>query len=109
MKCSRDVSLGLGGTKDLKRHEQTALHGWCDRASSSCMSLQSYLSGPTRAMAVVEAEVKFGYMLGEHHLPFLLAIAKSFKCSRTKATAMLWISCNKSEMFYKNPSSLVWN
>ena len=58
----------------------------------------------TRAMAVVEAEVKFSYMLGEHHLPFLLAdhctklfqsmfldsaIAKSFKCSRTKATAIL--------------------
>ena len=55
-------------------------------------------------MAVVEAEVKFSYMLGEHHLPFLLAdhctklfqsmfpdsaIAKSFKCSCTKATAIL--------------------
>ena len=104
MKCSRDVSLGLGGTKDLRRHEQTSLHGRCDRASSSCMSLQSYFGGPTRAMAVVEAEVKFGYMLDEHHLPFLLAdhctklfqsmfpdsaIAKSFKCSRTKATAIL--------------------
>ena len=46
-------------------------------------------------MAVIEAEVKFGY------IPFLLAdqlfqsmfpdsaIAKSFKCSRTKATAIL--------------------
>ena len=55
-------------------------------------------------MSVVEAEVKFRYMLGEHHLPFLLAdhctklfqsmfpdsaIAKSFKCGRTKATAIL--------------------
>ena len=41
MKCSRDVSLGLGGTKDLRRHKQTSLHGRCHRASSSCMSLQS--------------------------------------------------------------------
>ena len=103
LKCSRDVSLGLGGTKDLRRHEQTSLHGRCDRESLSCMSLQSYFGGPTRAMAVVEAEVKFSYMLGEHNLPFLLAdhctklfqsmfpdsaIAKSFKCSRTKATAI---------------------
>lgn len=104
VKCSRDISLGLGGTKDLKRHEQTALHGRCDRAGSSCMNLQSYFSGPPRAASIVEAEVKFGYMLGEHHLPFLLAdhctklfqsmfpdsaIAKAFKCSRTKATAIL--------------------
>ena len=72
MKCSRDVSLGLGGTKDLRRHEQTSLHGRCDRASSSCTSLQSYFRGPTCALAVVEAEV-FGFMLGENHLPFLLA------------------------------------
>ena len=100
MKCSRDVSLGLGGTKDLRRHERVIE---CDRVSSSCTNLQSYFGGPTRAMAVVEAEVKFSYMLGEH-LPFLLAdhctklfqsmfpdsaIAKSFKCSRTKATAIL--------------------
>ena len=85
VKCSRDV---LGGTL----HEQTSLHG---RASSNSMSLQSYFGGPTHAMAVIEAEVKFGY------IPFLLAdqlfqpmfpdsaIAKSFKCSCTKATAIL--------------------
>ena len=51
------------------------------------------------------AEIKFGYFLGEHHLPLLLAdhcnqllfrsmfpdstIAKDFKCGRTKATAIL--------------------
>ena len=26
MPCSRDVCLGQGGTKDLKKHEQTNLH-----------------------------------------------------------------------------------
>ena len=77
------------------------------------MNLQSYFSGPPRAVSVVETEVKFGYVLGEHHLPFSLAdyctklfqsmfpesaIAKAFKCSHTKATAiliLLLISCNK--------------
>ena len=49
-------------------------------------------------------EIKFGYFLGEHHLPLLLAdhcnqlfrsmfpdstIAKDFKCGCTKATAIL--------------------
>ena len=37
------------------------------------MNLQSYFSGPPRAVSVVETEVKFGYVLGEHHLPFSLA------------------------------------
>ena len=46
VKCSRGVSLGLRGTKDLRRHEQTSLYGRCDRASSSCMSFQSYFGGP---------------------------------------------------------------
>ena len=66
-------------------------------------SLYTYF-GPVRNEEVIEAEVKFGYFLGEHHLAFLLAdhcnrlcrsmfpdsvIAKDFKCGRTKATAIL--------------------
>ena len=85
MKCSRDVSLGLGGTL----HEQTSLHG---RASSNSMSLQSYFGGPTHAMAVIEAEVKFGYisfLLADQLFQSMFPIAKSFKCSCTKATAIL--------------------
>ena len=42
-KCSRDINLGQGGTKDLKRHEQTRLHGRCHRASSNSVSLQYLL------------------------------------------------------------------
>ena len=53
---------------------------------------------------MVEAEVKFGFFLGEHYLAFSIAdhcsklfsslfpdspIAKMFKCGRTKATAIL--------------------
>ena len=55
-----------------------------------------------RGSVVTEAEVKFGYFLGEHHLAFKLAdhatklfssmfpdsaITKDFKCGRSKATA----------------------
>ena len=65
-------------------------------------SLYTYF-GPVRN-EVIEAEVKFGYFLGEHHLAFLLAdhcnrlfpsmfpdsvLAKDFKCGQTKATAIL--------------------
>ena len=96
-KCNRDISLGKGGSKDLRRHEQTSLHSQWDRASSS---LEAFF-GPSR---VVEAEIKFDYFIGEHHLPFLLAdhctkvfsfmfpdsvIARGFKCSRTKAMEIL--------------------
>lgn len=63
------MCLGLVGTKDLKQHEQTSLHGWCDWASLSCTSLQSYFGGPSCVMAVIKVEV----MLSKHHLPFLLA------------------------------------
>ena len=67
------------------------------------MPLQSFF-GPVQDESVICAEVKFGYFLGEHHLVFQLAdhctklfksmfpdssIAKDFKCSRTKATAVL--------------------
>ena len=103
MRCNRDISLGQGGTKDLRRHEQTTLHSRSEKACVGAAPLQSYF-GPIRETSVVEAEVKFGFFLGEHHLAFQLAdhctrlfrsmfpdsaIAKNFKCSRTKATAVL--------------------
>ena len=103
LRCNRDISLGRGGTKDLKQHEQTAVHSRAESGSSGAMPLQSYF-GPIRDESVVSAEVKFGYFLGEHHLVFQLAdhctkrfksmfpdstIARDFKCSRTKATAVL--------------------
>ena len=57
----------------------------------------------SQGSAVTEAEVKFGYFFGEHHLAFKLAdyaklfssmlpdsaIAKDFKYGRTKVTAIL--------------------
>ena len=62
------------------------------------------MRGPTRELSVIEAEVKFGYFLGEHHIPLCVAdhcaklfvsmfpdsaIAMSFKCGRKKATAVV--------------------
>ena len=103
MPCSRDVCLGQGGTKDLKKHEQTYLHIKSQQGFSGIRPLHSYF-GPIRKESVIMAEIKFGYFLGEHHLPLLLAdhcnqlfrsmfpdstIAKDFKCGHTKATAIL--------------------
>ena len=66
------------------------------------LPLQSYF-GPIREESVIR-EVLFAYFLGEHHLAFQLgdhctklfklkfpdsSIAKDFKCSCTKATAVL--------------------
>ena len=105
MPCGRDVCLGQGGTKDLAKHEQTNLHLKSQQGFSGIRPLHSYL-GPVRKESVIMAEIKFGYFLGEHHLPLLLAdhcgrlfrsmfpdssIAKDFKCGHTKATAILKI------------------
>ena len=67
------------------------------------LPLQSYFV-PIREESVIRAEVLFSYFLEKHHLAFQLgdhctklfklmfpdsSIAKDFKCSRTKATAVL--------------------
>lgn len=105
--CSRDVSVAYGGTKDLRRHEQTNLHRASSKSINTSSSLATFFSskpGPKREQAVVEAEVKFAYFIGEHHLAINVAdhcsqlfsslfpdstIARAFKCGRTKATAIM--------------------
>lgn len=105
--CSHDISVAYGGTKDLRRHEQTNLHKVSCKSVNSSSSLTTFFSskpGPKRDQAVVEAEVKFAYFIGEHHLAINVAdhcsqlfstlfpdsmIAKGFKCGRTKATAIV--------------------
>ena len=74
--CSRDVSVAYGGMKDLKKHELTSVHQSASRSVKSASALTAYFSnlpGPKREQAVVEAEVKFGYFIGEHHLALALA------------------------------------
>ena len=90
----------------MKKHELTSVHQAASVSVRSTRSLTSYFSntpGPKREQAVVEAEVKFSYFIAEHHLAFALAdcsklfpslfpdsdVAKSFKCGRTKATAIM--------------------
>ena len=102
-KCSRGINLGRGGTRDLRRHQETKLHTHSEKDSVGVLPLQSYF-GPIREESVIHAEVLFAYFLGEHHLAFQLrdhctklfklmftdsSIAKDFKCSRTKATVVL--------------------
>ena len=104
--CNRDASVAYGGTKDLRKHEQTRVHQASQKGQIGATSLTSYFApgmrGPIREQSVIEAEVKFGYFLGEHHIPLHVAdhcsklfasmfpdstIAKSFRCRRKKATA----------------------
>ena len=94
--CSRDISVAYGGTKDLYKHENRAVHKSGTRSVARTSALTSY-SGPR---SVIEEEVKFGFFLVEHFniadhcsklFPSLFhdsAIAKAFKCGRTKATAI---------------------
>ena len=97
------ICMAHGGVKDLRKHESTALHSRSEQSTVGAMPLPSYYD-PVRGSAVIEAEVKFGYFLGEHHLAFKLvnhatklfssmfpdsAIVKEFKCGRTKATTIL--------------------
>ena len=103
--CKRDISVAYGGQKDLRRHKATALHTSASTAVRTSASPRDYVSlgpGPRRDHAVVKAEVKFSYFIGEHHLALTVAdhcsklfpsmfpdsdIARAFKCGRTKATA----------------------
>ena len=102
-KCSRDINLGRGGTRDLRRHQETRSHKHSEKDGVGVLPLQSYF-GPIREESVIRAEILFAYFLGEHHFAFQLgdhctklfklmfpdsSIAKDFKCSRTKATAVL--------------------
>ena len=106
MKCSRDINLGRGGTRDLRRHQETKLHKHSEKDGVGVLPLQSYF-GPIREESVIHAEVLLAYFLREHHLAFQLgdhctklfklmfpdsSIAKDFKCSRTKATAVLKVN-----------------
>ena len=71
MKCSRGVNLGRGGTRDLRRHQETKLHKHSEKDGVGVLPLQSYF-GPIREESVIRAEVLFAYFLGEHHLAFQL-------------------------------------
>ena len=103
MKYSRNINLGRGGTRDFRRHQETKLHKHSEKDDVGVLILQSYLR-PIREEFVIRADVLFTYFLGEHHLAFQLgdhctklfklmfpdsSIAKDFKCSHTKTTALL--------------------
>ena len=103
--CSRDINISYSSAKDLRKHEQTGVHQSMNKNHLGTAPLTSYFGstrGPNREKSVIEAEIKFGYFLAEHHIPFTVsdhcaklfasmfrdsAIAKSFKCGRKKATA----------------------
>ena len=55
--------IAYGGTKDLHKHENRAVHlsGSRSVASTSCISSYFEQLGPKQMKTVIEVEVKFGY------------------------------------------------
>ena len=47
MKCSRDINLGRGGTRDLRSHQEMKLHKHSEKDGVGVLPLQSYF-GPIR-------------------------------------------------------------
>ena len=54
MKCSRDINLERGGTRDLRRHQETKLHKHSEKDGVGVLLLQSYF-GPIREESVIRA------------------------------------------------------
>ena len=102
MKCSRDIILGSGGTRDLRRHQETKLHKHSKKGGFGVLPLTVLLWANKRG--VCNLKYSSHISLGEHHLAFQLgdhctklfrlmfpdsSIAKDFKRSRSKATVVL--------------------
>ena len=117
MKCSCVINLGRGGTRDLRRHQETKLHKHSEKDGVGVLPLQSHF-GPIRGVCN-PCRILFAYFLGEHHLTFQLgdhctklfklmfpdsSIAKDVKCSHTKATAALKVI---AQDYWKNISTAV--
>ena len=58
MKCSCDINLRKGGTRDFRRHQETKLHKHSEKDCMGVLPLQSYF-GPIREESVIHAEVFF--------------------------------------------------
>ena len=56
MKSSRDVNLGRGDTRDLRRNQETKLHKHSEKDGVGVLPLQSYF-GPIREESVIRVEV----------------------------------------------------
>ena len=52
MKCSRDINLGRGGTRDLRRYQETKLHKHSGKDGVGVLPLQSYFR-PIREESVI--------------------------------------------------------
>ena len=70
MKCSRDINLGRGGPRDLRRQQETNYTN-SEKDGVGVLPLQCYF-GPIREESEIRTEVLFAYFLGEHHLSFQL-------------------------------------
>ena len=66
----------MGEQRISEKHKHTRVHQTSQKSQSGVSSLTSYFSsacGPIREPCVIEAEVKFAYFLGEHHIPLSIS------------------------------------
>ena len=98
MRYYHDINLGRGGTRDLRRHQETKLHKTLRKRWCGCTA-STVLLWANREESVIRAEVLFAYFLGEYHFAFQLgdhctrpselifpdsSIAKDFKTTVSK-------------------------
>ena len=124
--CCRDVKVAASGVYDVREHLKSKLH----ERQLKCVQMTSYVTPKCldSGDATTRAEVMFCYFVAEHNLPALMAdhfsdlaremfpdsaIAKKFKCKRTKTTQIVKRCLAKAgtepviERWRKGPYSLM--
>ena len=56
MECSHDINLGRGGTRDLRRYQETKLHKHSEKDGVVVLPLQSYF-GQIREESVISLHI----------------------------------------------------
>ena len=106
--CSRDVKVSASGVYDVKEHIRSKVHQTNEELRDKHATVKAFFKPSTSAVTAssnaTKAEILFSYFVAEHNLPASAsdhftdlvhtmfpdsAIAKSFKCKRTKMTQIM--------------------
>lgn len=103
--CSRDVNVSASGVYDVRMHMKSKLHEKNAKLALQHAPMTAFFKAKTETPeSTTTAEVMFSYFVAEHNLPTAIAdhfcslaprmfpdsaIAKTFKCRRTKTTMIV--------------------
>ena len=104
--CTRDIKICASGVYDVREHLKTKLHGRNVKSSSQHAPMTTFFRRQSVDVpeSVTTAEVLFSFFVAEHNLPANVtdhftdlvprlfpdsAIAKAFRCKRTKTTQIV--------------------